>query len=254
MLCQFAMPQSIRLLSDRVVLGRLASDRSISGAIGQAFRSTLTALTLSVGAVLISASLPAIAAQPLTPKAVVDLAKGKATAGAICIACHAADGNSAAPENPILAGQHAGYLEKQLYNFKVKPGATVPERNNAIMAGFASILSDEDIRNVSAFYAAQKISPASPKRKELLALGEQIYRAGSAERGVAACVGCHTPNGAGIPVQYPRLGGQHAAYTESQLVAFRSGLRGNSAQMMTIAGKMSDREIAAVSEYIAGLR
>jgi cytochrome c553 len=239
MLCQFATPHSIRL---------------VSGSVHRVFRSTLTALALSVGVALIGTSVSATAAQPLSPKAVVDLAKGKATAGAVCIACHAADGNSVTPENPILAGQHAAYLEKQLHNFKVKPGATVAERNNAIMAGFASILSDEDIRNVSAFYASQKISPASPKRKDLLALGEQIYRVGSAERGVPACVGCHSPNGAGIPVQYPRLAGQHAAYTESQLVAFRSGLRNNSAQMMTISGKMSDREIAAVSEYIAGLR
>lgn len=243
MLCQFATPHAVRLVSSPV-----------RSPVRHTIRATITAFLLFVGAVLMGISTAATAAQPLAPKAVVDLAKGKATAGAVCIACHAADGNSIVPENPILAGQHAAYLEKQLHNFKVKPGASVAERNNAIMAGFALILSDEDIRNVSAFYASQKISPASPKRKELLTLGEQIYRVGSPERGVPACVGCHSPNGAGIPAQYPRLAGQHAPYTESQLVAFRSGLRKNSTQMMTISAKMSDREIAAVSEYIAGLR
>lgn len=239
MLCKFATPHVVRLVSSPV--------RHTVGV-------TIAAFFLSIGATLMGISTAATAAQPLTPKAAVDLVKGKATAGAVCIACHAADGNSVIPENPILAGQHAAYIEKQLHNFKVKPGASVAERNNAIMAGFALILSDEDIRNVAAFYASQKISPAAPKRKDLVALGEKIYRVGSPERGVPACVGCHSPNGAGIPAQYPRLAGQHATYTESQLVAFRSGLRNNSTQMMTISAKMSDREIAAVSEYIAGLR
>lgn len=187
-------------------------------------------------------------------KKTVDLAKGKASAAAICAACHMPDGNSMIPQNPILAGQHAAYLAKQLHNFKLKPGATEPERNNAIMLGFASILSDEDIANVSAFYASQAPKSAGAKRQELIALGEKIYRAGVAERGLPSCAGCHSPTGAGIPAQYPRLAGQYPEYTEAQLLSFKNGQRKNSAQMMTIAAKMSESEIAAVSEYLASLR
>lgn len=184
----------------------------------------------------------------------VDLKKGAEIAGQVCVACHAVDGNSAIPENPILAGQHAGYLAKQLYNFQVRPGATKAERENAIMAGFAATLSPDDIRNVSAFYASQPIKGSYSAKKDLLSKGQQIYRAGIPARGVPACAGCHAPNGAGIPIQYPRLSGQHAAYTQAQLNHFRSGVRANSAQMMKIAAQMSDADIAAVSEYVAGLR
>ena len=195
----------------------------------------------------------AMAAGPSTaPKA--DITKGQAVAAAVCAACHAVDGNSASPANPILAAQHADYIAKQLHNFKVKPGAQKAERDNAIMAGFAATLSDEDIRNVAAFYAAQPIKPSYAQNKELLPLGRSVYLGGVPQRGIPACVGCHAPNGAGIPAQYPRLSGQHADYTKSQLVAFRSGQRANSAQMMTIASQLSDREIEAISVYVAGLR
>jgi cytochrome c553 len=206
-----------------------------------------------IAAMLVMASMPAFAADP-APKRVVDLAKGKATAGAVCAACHMPDGNSVIAQNPILAGQHAAYLEKQLQNFKLKPGAKEPERNNAIMLGFASMLSDDDMANLGAFYATQKPNTAGPKRKELVAQGERIYKAGLIEKGVPSCAGCHGPGGAGIPAQYPRLAGQHPEYTESQLNGFRLGQRKNNAQMMTIASKMSEADIAAVSEYIASLR
>jgi cytochrome c553 len=192
-----------------------------------------------------------IAAEP-APKA--DLEKGKATAGAICAACHMPDGNSMIPDNPILAGQHAAYTKKQLNNFKVRPGAKEAERANAIMAGFAAILSDEDIRNVAAFYASQAPKTAGAQRKELVDLGRAIYQAGVPAKGVPSCAGCHGPNASGIPAEFPRLAGQHAKYTESQLVAFRGGVRKNSAQMISISAKMSDAEIAAVSEYIASLK
>jgi cytochrome c553 len=219
-------------------------------------RSRLMFSALLTGALLTCMSLIIGAAQAADPaaKKVVNLARGKEIAGTLCVACHAADGNSVLATNPILAAQHPEYLAKQLHNFKIKEGATAAERNNAIMAGFASLLTPEDIQNVAAFYAAQKISPAAAKRPELLELGQKIYRAGAPERGLAACVGCHSPNGAGIPAQYPRLAGQHPEYTESTLNAFRRGERANSAQMMTIASKMSEREIAAVAEYIASLR
>lgn len=176
-----------------------------------------------------------------------DPAKG-ATASASCQACHLADGNRGAPANPILAGQHPEYIVKQLHEFKSG------KRKNAIMQGMAAALSDEDMKHIAAFYASKTAKPGFARNKETVALGEQIYRGGIASKQVPACAGCHGPSGAGIPAQYPRLGGQHAEYTEAQMNAFRSGLRANSAQMMTIAGKLNDREIKAVSDYIAGLR
>lgn len=211
-------------------------------------------LTAVAAAAVFLIVAPVSAAEPVPAKKVVDLAKGKATAAAVCAACHMPDGNSMIPQNPILAGQHAAYIEKQLHNFRVKPGAKVAERENAVMAGFAAMLTPEDISNLSAFYNQQTPKNASPKRKELVAAGEKIYRAGIPEKGVPACVGCHTPNGAGIAAQYPRLAGQHPEYTEATLNNFRLGQRKNNAQMMTIAGKMSEADIAAVSEYIASLR
>jgi cytochrome c553 len=213
--------------------------------------ATAFLLALGLGGLGLSA---ASAAEPGKPVTKADIAKGQALAGQVCAACHAADGNSAISINPILAGQHADYLSKQLHNFKVKPGASQAERANAVMAGFAAMLSDEDIRNISAFYAAQRIAPALPTDKSLVARGQQIYRAGIPSKGVPACAGCHSPNGAGMPAQYPRLSGQHADYTAATLTAFRSQERANSGQMMTIAAGMSDADIRAVSEYVAGLR
>lgn len=186
-----------------------------------------------------------------------DLAKGQALYGMQCASCHAADGNSTTPANPKLAGQHPEYLVKQLQEFKSG------KRANAIMAGFAAGLSDEDMRNVAHWLASQKAKPGFAKEKNLVSLGERIYRGGIADRKIAACAACHSPNGAGIPSQYPRLSGQHADYTVAQLVAFREHGnkgpedkvgRGNSTQMSQIAAKMNDREIKAVSDYIAGLR
>ena len=182
-----------------------------------------------------------------------DLAKGKEIYQQ-CVACHGADGNASASIYPKIAGQHAEYLYKQLTNFKPAPGADKALRDNAVMAGFVAGLSDEDMKNVSAYLAAQTQTLGAAKNKDLLALGEKIYRGGIAEKNIPACAGCHSPNGAGIPAQYPRLGGQHAQYTESQLVAFRDGVRNNSEQMTTISARMSDREMKAVSDYIAGLR
>ncbi len=193
---------------------------------------------LAGGAAL--AAEPAAAAKP-------DLAKGQA-ASAACQACHLADGNRGAPANPILQGQHPEYLVKQLMEFKSG------KRKNAVMTGMAAPLSDADMKNIAAFYASKQAKPGFAKSKDTITLGEQIYRGGIAAKQVPACAGCHSPTGAGIPAQYPRVGGQHAEYTEAQLVAFRSGARANSAQMMTIAAKLSDVEIKAVSDYIAGLR
>ena len=176
------------------------------------------------------------------------LAKGSAAYGQVCVACHAADGNSTTPENPKLAAQHPEYLAKQLMEFKSG------KRDNAIMKGFAAALSDEDMTNISYWLADQKAKDGFATEKDLVRLGERIYRGGIADRQIATCSGCHSPNGAGIPAQYPRLAGQHATYTVNQLNAFRSGARSNSVQMTGVASKMNDMEIKAVSDYIAGLR
>ena len=199
------------------------------------------------GALVLSAAAVATAATP-APAAKPDLAKGQAIATQVCAACHSADGARGSPANPIIAGQHPEYLVKQLQEFKSG------KRNNAIMKGFAATLSDDDMKNVAAFYASKSAKPGFAKDKALVQLGEKIYRGGIADKAVPACAGCHGPNGAGLPVQYPRLSGQHGDYTEAQMVAFRSGARANNAQMIAIAAKMSDKEIKAVSDYIAGLR
>ena len=202
---------------------------------------------LTMAAVLAAPAL-AYAAQDAKAPAKPDLAKGEAKYSAVCASCHGADGNSAIPANPKLAGQHPAYLVKQLQEFKSG------KRNSAVMKGFAAVLSDEDMANIGAWLTAQKAKPGFAKDKDLVALGERIYRGGIPDRQIAACAGCHSPNGAGIPAQYPRLGGQHADYSTAQLQAFRDGARANSVQMTQVAAKMNDREIKAVSDYIAGLR
>lgn len=183
-----------------------------------------------------------------------DLAKGQQVYAQVCAACHGADGNSTIGANPKLAGQHADYLIKQLVEYTVKPGAQKAVRENNVMAGFAAALSDADRRNVAAFLAAQKPQPGVARNRDTLAQGQRIYRAGIADKAVPACSGCHSPNGAGIPSQYPRLAGQHAEYTEGQLKAFRDGVRRNNATMSQIAARLSDAEIKALADYIAGLR
>ena len=150
--------------------------------------------------------------------------------------------------NPKLAQQHPQYLVKQLQEFKSG------KRNNAVMKGFAATLSDDDMKNIAYWVTSKQAKAGFAKDKELVATGERIYRGGIAERQVAACAGCHSPNGAGIPAQYPRLGGQHAEYSVAQLTAFRDGVRQNSLQMAQVAAKLNDREIKAVADYIAGLR
>ncbi len=176
-----------------------------------------------------------------------DLAKGEATSTSVCAACHTNDGSRGSPANPILQGQHPEYLVKQLTEFKAG------KRQNAIMSGMAAALTEEDMRNVAAFYAGKVAKPGFAKNKATVDLGEKIYRGGIADRNIPACAGCHSPNGAGIPAQYPRLGGQHADYIEAQLISFRGGVRKNGPAMMGIAAKLNDREIKAVSDYIAGL-
>ena len=197
-----------------------------------------------IGAAALAALSLSAHAQAVKP----DLGKGAASFGQVCAACHAADGNSVIGANPKLAGQHPEYLVKQLTEFKSG------KRANAVMSGMSAALSDEDMRNIGFWLASQKPVPGAAKDKDLVALGERIYRGGIADRQIAACAGCHSPNGAGIPAQYPRLSGQHAEYTSTQLKSFRSGERKNSAQMTGVAAYLTDKEITAVSDYIAGLR
>jgi len=165
-----------------------------------------------------------------------------------CVACHGAAGNSTITQNPKLAGQHDAYIQKQLHNFKG------PDRNNAIMTGIAKALGEDDVRNIAAYLEQQKPAPGSARNKNTVDHGKKIYRAGIAEKQVPACAGCHGPNGAGIPAQFARLAGQHQDYTIAQLTNFRTGTRANSAQMMSIGKRMSDEEMQAVADYIAGLR
>jgi cytochrome c553 len=209
-------------------------------------------IAVAVAAVFVPAAL-AQGASPAAP-APVDAKRGAQIAQEVCAACHAADGNSPTPANPKLAAQHAEYLAKQLNDFKPAEGEQQAQRPSAIMAGFAAMLSPEDIRNVAAHFAAQTLKPALATDKALAETGRDIYRVGIAAKGVPACAGCHSPNGAGIPSQYPRLQGQFAEYAETQLTAFRSGQRANSEPMRTIAERLSDHEIKAVAQYMAGLR
>jgi cytochrome c553 len=177
-----------------------------------------------------------------------DLAKGEASFTAVCAACHAPDGNSVIAVNPKLAQQHPEYLVKQLQEFKAG------KRANAIMNGMAAPLSDEDMKNISYWVGSKKATPGVAADKESLALGERIYRGGISDRKIPACAGCHSPNGAGIPAQYPRLSGQHAEYGVAQLTAFRDGVRTNSTQMTQVAALLNDREIKALAAYVAGMQ
>ena len=192
------------------------------------------------------AAVPAVAVVPAVAKP--DLPQGESKYTAVCASCHGADGNSGTPANPKLAQQHPEYLVKQLQEFKSG------KRPSPIMQPIAAQLSDGDMVNISAWVTAKKAKPGFAKDKELVAMGERIYRGGIADRQVAACAGCHSPNGAGLPSQYPRLSGQHADYTAAQLTAFREGVRKNGPIMVQVASKLNDREIRAVADYIAGLR
>jgi len=208
----------------------------------------------SLLALLLAIALPAGAAQEDAAKP--DSAKGQTLFSTgdpahnipACIACHGAAGNSTIAQNPTLAGQHVAYLRKELGDFA--KGA----RNNPVMSPIAKALSEADIRNLAAYLAMQKTAPGAAHDKDTLALGKKIFRGGIAEKGVPACAACHSADGHGIPVEFPRLAGQHQEYTIAQLTAFRAGARSNSEQMRTIAGRMSDQEIRAVADYVAGLR
>ena len=204
----------------------------------------------------VALALSAVATAQESAPAKIDLAKAQQTATQICAACHGPDGNSATPANPNLAGQHADYITLQLAHFKAGV------RANAIMQGMAANLSDDDMRALGVYFSQQKPKGLTAKDPALVQVAQKIYRGGDQVTGLPACAACHSPTGAGIPKNYPRVAGQYADYTYAQLKAFKSGDRGadkagkdaNGRIMGAIAEKMSDDQMKAVADYMAGLR
>ncbi len=206
----------------------------------------------AVATALVGLTLPlAVVAQDKSNQP--DLKRGQEIAQTICAACHGADGNSTIAANPKLSGQDAVYLLKQLNDY-ARPASDKGARVNSIMTGIVGGISEADRLHVTAYYAGQKHKPGASRNPDTLELGQRVYRAGIPERGVPACSGCHNPSGAGIPVQYPRLAGQHAEYTVAQLKAFHDGTRRNNVPMSQIAGRLTEAEMRAVADYAAGLR
>ncbi len=220
--------------------------------MNRAFSMLLKSLLVATLAVsgAASASTPAAAPAKADPaKGATLYDSGDAAKGLpACVSCHGAAGNSTIAINPKLAGQIEAYTYKQLIDF------TTPNRVNPIMSAYAKMLSDEDKKNVAAYLGAQAAKQGAAKNKDSVELGKKIYRGGIAATGVAACASCHGANGNGIPAQFPRLAGQHQDYTVGQLQAFKGGARKNSVQMTTLAKRMSDDEMKAVADYIAGLK
>jgi cytochrome c553 len=193
--------------------------------------------------VLITAALIAASSAGLAQEKPADPASA-------CSVCHGADGNSATPQFPSLAGQHASYIDKQLRDFK--SGA----RKSAVMGPIAAQLSEEQIQKWAAFFEQQKLTPQPARDAGLAAAGEKLYRGGNAAEAVPACAGCHLPTGVGVPGAYPRVAGQYADYIIGQLKAFRAEERANDASkaMRAIASRMTEEEMRAVGEYLRGLR
>jgi cytochrome c553 len=177
-----------------------------------------------------------------------NVAAGQSKAG-ICAGCHGADGNGGAdPLWPRLAGQDPDYIAKQLADFK--SGA----RKDPVMSGMSAALSATDMKNLGAYYASLKAKPGAARDAQLAKQGQKIFRGGNAKMGVSACMSCHGPSGHGIPPRFPKVSGQNTAYTQKQLLAFKAGARANDGETMTrTAFRMSEQEIKAVSEYMAGL-
>lgn len=199
---------------------------------------------------------PAVAAQAQGQPGKPDLARAQTIVNQICVACHGADGNSPIPANPSLAGQPAEYITVQLAHFK--SGIRV----NPIMQGMSATLSPEDMKALGAYFSQQKPKGLAAKDVALVRAGQKLYRGGDIVTGLPACAACHSPTGAGIPKNYPRLAGQHTDYAYAQLKAFKAGERGadkdgkdvNGKIMVAIAAKMTDAQMKAAAEYTSGLR
>lgn len=206
--------------------------------------------------VAVLGTAPVAHAQNANSAPQVDLARGEAlyTQGdasrnvLACVSCHGAAGNSTIAQYPKLASQHGAYFAKQMADFRTA------QRNDPVMSPIAKALSDADVKNIAAFLEKQQLKAGAARSKDTVEFGKKIYRGGIAEKNVPACASCHGASGGGIPAQFARLGGQHQDYTVGQMVKFRDHLRNNSHQMTTIARRMTDDEIKAVADYIAGLR
>jgi cytochrome c553 len=195
----------------------------------------------------------AAAAFAQAPAGKPDLERGQKIASEVCIACHGPNGNSVVPANPSLAGQPAEYITQQLAHFK--SGLRV----NPIMQGMAATLQPDDMKAIGIYYSQQKPNGQAAKDPALVTAGQKLFRGGDTATGIPACSACHSPNGAGLAKNYPRLAGQHADYTYAQLKAFKAGERGadkdaNGTIMVTIAARMSDAQMKAAAEYTSGLR
>ena len=211
--------------------------------------------SLLLAAVVLTA-WPAAAALAQNPPARPDLAKAQGIVKEVCSACHGLDGNSATPVNPNLAGMPAQYITLQLAHFKAGI------RANPVMQGMAAALSPEDMKLLGLLFSTQKPKGLAAKDAALVKPGQSLYRGGDAQAGIPACAACHSPDGSGVPKNYPRLAGQYSEYVYAQLKAFKTGERGadkdgkdvNGRIMAAIAGKMSDAQMKAVAEYTSGLR
>jgi cytochrome c553 len=214
-------------------------------------KTSLTSGIAAAALVSALASVQAFASQMPVAGPMGDAAKGKEKANQICQACHGLDGNGipGQPVWPKLAGQHPAYIYKQLSNFKNN------ERSNPQMSPMAAPLTDEDMKNVAAYYSSLKQTSGTAE-PDLVALGEKIYRAGNPATGVPACSGCHGPAGMGSDLaKFPRISGQFSEYTDQTLKLWRSQERKNdpNGMMRGVAANLTDQEIAAVSAYVEGL-
>jgi len=211
--------------------------------------SMLAAFSLTALALCTSSALAQAPAKP-------DLARARQIAETVCAACHGADGNSAVPVNPNLAGQGAEYISRQLTNFK--SGVRV----NPIMQGMASTLTPDEMVALGVYFSGQKPKGNTAKDPKLVEMAQTLYRAGDAATGLPACSACHSPSGIGIPKTYPRVAGQFSDYTLAQLKAFKGGERGANASgkdwqgqiMAGVAAKMSETQMKALADYMSGLR
>lgn len=210
-------------------------------------RAVIAVATLYAAAASAQAGAPAAAPNP---------EKAQQTATTVCAACHGADGNSTTPANPNLAAQGADYITLQLAHFK--NGLRV----NPIMQAMAAPLSEADMTALGSYFSKQALKGAAATNIDLVKAGQKIWRGGDQESGVPACAACHSPDGAGVPKNYPHLGGQHSEYLLTQLTAFKAGTRGNDKAgkdvnghvMYTIASRMTDEQMQAIAQYAAGLR
>jgi cytochrome c553 len=209
------------------------------------------------------AAAPVLAAEPASAPYMGDAAKGQPIASTVCGACHGPDGNSVVPVNPKLAGQNADYLFKQMRNFKGGGVDGKPARSNAIMNGMIAAYSEDQMRDFAAYFSSQTQKVGEAKNRDTIEMAQKLYRAGDISRGLPACAACHGPTGAGIPAEFPRIGGQQPEYIEVQLKAFRTsgadpkdpnGRDNDPNKMMRmVAVKMTDPEIKALADYLAGL-